>query len=206
MRKVQPQGPYLVAGFSVGGIIAFEIAQQLRRQGEEVALLALLDSLHPSVMRALHYRKQSERRGEGTFGAAERLGSALLGRHYVRLKTVARAGLYELAYTLKKGLKQPVPARLLMAVQAGMAARYRAKPFDGRIVLVRTEWSRWPGLIPEDLGWGGVAKGGVDILRVPGEHTGIIAKRDVRQLAEALSSFVEQAHELHRSELDAVAM
>jgi amino acid adenylation domain-containing protein len=44
IRTVQPQGPYLLGGWSVGGVIAFEMAQQLRRQGDEVGLLAIIDS------------------------------------------------------------------------------------------------------------------------------------------------------------------
>nr|QEO74617.1 condensation domain-containing protein [uncultured bacterium] len=44
IRKRQPQGPYLIGGYSSGGIIAFEMAQQLQRQGHEVGLLAMLDS------------------------------------------------------------------------------------------------------------------------------------------------------------------
>jgi thioesterase domain-containing protein len=44
IRKLQPQGPYLIGGYSSGGIIAFEMAQQLSRQGEEVGVLAMLDS------------------------------------------------------------------------------------------------------------------------------------------------------------------
>jgi thioesterase domain-containing protein len=44
IRKLQPQGPYLIGGYSSGGIIAFEMAQQLSRQGDEVGVLAMLDS------------------------------------------------------------------------------------------------------------------------------------------------------------------
>ncbi|NJR75191.1 MAG: hypothetical protein HC773_19260 [Scytonema sp. CRU_2_7] len=45
LRVVQPQGPYLLGGWSMGGIVAFEMATQLQKQGDKVALLALLDSL-----------------------------------------------------------------------------------------------------------------------------------------------------------------
>jgi thioesterase domain-containing protein len=47
VRAVQPQGPYFLGGWSMGGFVAFELAQQLRRQGQEVALVALLDSWAP---------------------------------------------------------------------------------------------------------------------------------------------------------------
>src|SRR5215510_2102161 len=44
---VQPEGPYFLGGYSFGGIVAFEAAQQLTRQGAEVAFLALLDPPGP---------------------------------------------------------------------------------------------------------------------------------------------------------------
>jgi amino acid adenylation domain-containing protein len=47
LRIVQPQGPYFLGGWSFGSWVAFEMAQQLEKSGEEVALLALLDTLAP---------------------------------------------------------------------------------------------------------------------------------------------------------------
>jgi pimeloyl-ACP methyl ester carboxylesterase len=44
IREIQPQGPYLLGGWSFGGVVAFEMAQQLHSSGEQVALLALIDS------------------------------------------------------------------------------------------------------------------------------------------------------------------
>ena len=48
MRKVQPQGPYLLGGYSFGGLAAYEVARHLRAAGEEVALLALFDAFNPA--------------------------------------------------------------------------------------------------------------------------------------------------------------
>ena len=53
IRSVQSEGPYLLGGWSMGGEIAFEMAQQLHAQGQHVALLALLDARIPSAMRML---------------------------------------------------------------------------------------------------------------------------------------------------------
>jgi thioesterase domain-containing protein/acyl carrier protein len=47
LRTVQPEGPYYLGGWSFGGLVAFEMAQQLQREGHEVALLAILDTLAP---------------------------------------------------------------------------------------------------------------------------------------------------------------
>jgi hypothetical protein len=51
VREQQPRGPYLLLGLCFGGILAFEVAQQLRRAGEEVSLLVMLDSTLSSLMR-----------------------------------------------------------------------------------------------------------------------------------------------------------
>ena len=47
MRSVQPKGPYFIGGWSFGGWVAFEMAQQLQNAGEEIALLAVLDTVAP---------------------------------------------------------------------------------------------------------------------------------------------------------------
>jgi len=47
VRRIQPSGPYMVGGYSLGCHVAFEMAQQLRRAGEQTALLALLDAWAP---------------------------------------------------------------------------------------------------------------------------------------------------------------
>jgi thioesterase domain-containing protein/acyl carrier protein len=51
LRTVQPRGPYSLGGYSFGGMVAFEMAQQLRTEGEEVAALVMLDSVPPTGAR-----------------------------------------------------------------------------------------------------------------------------------------------------------
>jgi thioesterase domain-containing protein/acyl carrier protein len=53
MRAAQPEGPYYLGGYSFGGLVAFEMAQQLRRQNQEVALLALIDTAVPQTISRL---------------------------------------------------------------------------------------------------------------------------------------------------------
>src|SRR6185369_15673404 len=49
LRSAQPEGPYFLGGWSFGGVVAFEMAQQLHRAGQKVALLAMLDTVAPVV-------------------------------------------------------------------------------------------------------------------------------------------------------------
>src|SRR5207249_12143734 len=65
MRAVQPAGPYAIGGYSLGVLVAFEMACQLRAVGEDVALLVVLDTAAPigarSVMRRVHARADALR-------------------------------------------------------------------------------------------------------------------------------------------------
>ena len=51
LRSFQPSGPYLIGGYCMGGLLAFELARQLHRQGQETALLVFFDSLAPTALR-----------------------------------------------------------------------------------------------------------------------------------------------------------
>ncbi|REJ55752.1 MAG: non-ribosomal peptide synthetase [Microcystis aeruginosa DA14] len=59
IQTIQASGPYYLGGWSMGGVIAFEIAQQLLTQGQEVALLALIDSYSPSLLNSVNREKNS---------------------------------------------------------------------------------------------------------------------------------------------------
>jgi hypothetical protein len=54
IRRVQPVGPYQLGGYCFGGAIAFEVARQLEEQGQEIALLALLEAACPTVLKPRH--------------------------------------------------------------------------------------------------------------------------------------------------------
>jgi thioesterase domain-containing protein len=56
IREVQPRGPYLLGGACMGGVIAFEMAQQLAARGESVGLLALIETWSPTSLRPTRYR------------------------------------------------------------------------------------------------------------------------------------------------------
>ncbi|MEZ4868985.1 MAG: amino acid adenylation domain-containing protein [Caldilineaceae bacterium] len=60
IRQVQPQGPYLLGGHSLGGKIAFAMAQELQRQGETVALVAILDTDAPAPMAVVSPIRQDD--------------------------------------------------------------------------------------------------------------------------------------------------
>jgi thioesterase domain-containing protein/acyl carrier protein len=84
LRHVSPQGPYLLAGYSFGGLVAFEMARQLKQAGEEVALLALLDTFpHPGSWR-LSSRARALWLQAGIY-ASPKVWTGLAKRHFSKL-------------------------------------------------------------------------------------------------------------------------
>ena len=167
MREFQPEGPYLLAGNCVGGVVAYEMAQQLRREGHEVALVALLDTMRPmDEYRDFvdhHYR----------FWKVERFKN-----HWDRMRELPareRFG-YVFGKTLKK-LRMKVrlterarkASHILRVEQqySQILARYRAEPYPGDVTLITNE--EMHEYMP-DAGWGEVVEGNLDIKVVPGDH------------------------------------
>ena len=62
LLAVQPEGPYLLGGMCLGGVIAYEMAQQLRARGQEIALLAPLDTRRPPGFRLSLWRQRRQLR------------------------------------------------------------------------------------------------------------------------------------------------
>jgi thioesterase domain-containing protein/acyl carrier protein len=86
LRAVAPRGPYLLAGYSFGGLVAFEMARQFVQAGEEVALLALLDTFpHPGTWR-LSCRLRAFSLQAGIY-ASPKLWAGLAKRHFGKLQS-----------------------------------------------------------------------------------------------------------------------
>jgi thioesterase domain-containing protein len=209
VRTVQPEGPYLLGGFSGGGITAFEMAQQLVAEGEEVAALILLDSRpppkdcpHPSPRdRALIQWQRLRRKGPA----------------YVAEWAIDRAR-WELGKRQRR--RQPQQRELTPAEfrseQIELAfrealAHYALRPYPGKLVLFRP-----PLDTAHDLGGGRVANserelvehanfwrawapGGVDVHVVPGDHDAMVLEPSVRVLAARVRAVLEEA-QLGKSE------
>ena len=122
MRRVQPRGPYDVVGISFGGLLAYEVARQLVADGEQVGLLALLDTRHPAFPR----RRPSV--APGAF--ARRLANQVV---IVRRVGRRRGGRY-LRNRVRIGW-----SRSLEGLREGFASRLPAGP--GRHSFVTAHWS-----------------------------------------------------------------
>ena len=188
IRRIQPRGPYAIAGFSFGGLVAFEMTQMLQARGETVEFLGLIDTNVPEHALPLgawtrlrwdrlrrHWR---EFRSDGDHGRFSRHYGDATGRVWLRLRRRPEVR-WPLDIRLPPLLKQVREAAVLAFV------KYKPRRYDGRVVLFRAD-SRAAGVSDPLPTWKSVARGGLDVVVIPSDHLGLIQEPAVRQLAAAL--------------------
>jgi thioesterase domain-containing protein len=191
VRTVQPHGPYYLAGYSGGGVIAFEMAQQLRRQGEPVATVALLDTFSPTLSAPEYDNHDRLRR-------LRQDGPRLLlswPRRFVERQAL-RLSQMRIRWHARRG--QPVPHQLrdLQMTMAYLEAQqhYQPEPYPGRLTLFRAaEIAPIYQYAGPELGWTGLSHDPVDVRQVPGGHDNLVLEPNVRILASALRACLEEA-------------
>jgi amino acid adenylation domain-containing protein len=195
MRKVQPPGPYMVGGYSFGGILAYEVACQLQRTGERVALLFLIDGDAHALPRYQATLPKS-------------VGLKYLLRHWGRgLKYHTQAMLrhslkQQLGYFVnltrrqQKALRRQIrkfdadktlPHALRVVEQAnGIAFRaYLPQPYPGKLIQVRSTRG-FTGFDLKRHGWVKLAAS-FEMHELPDcDHLDILAEPYILQVAEIL--------------------
>ena len=196
MRTVQQRGPYHLAGFSLGGIVAFEMAIRLREAGESVALLALLDSrlssppAYLSTLQKVRLHWQilwHSSRGERWRYLRER-GRLLAAR-------IRRGDLRRAKDDLVAGLDLSPASRKVAQVHWQAWCEYQPQVYDGPIALfiaqddpeLSTAWCD-----DARLCWNRWTTDKVDVCRVAGKHTEILQSDKVQALATQLSEYLSR--------------
>ncbi|HEX4022864.1 MAG TPA: SDR family NAD(P)-dependent oxidoreductase [Acidobacteriaceae bacterium] len=191
IRGVQPEGPYRLVGYSFGGAVAFEMAQQIVAQGREVGLLGMFDTIEwqymEQVEKSLHSRARLEVYKEQLkqeWSGEDRLGG---------LKRRMAAKFYRLTYRLFTALGRPVPQGMgtMEDIHAFAGSTYKAKIYPGTLTLFRSTM-REP-LDGDDayLGWGDFVAGGIEVHPVPATHESILQEPGVQVLSEQLRKCLE---------------
>lgn len=205
IQTVQPKGPYFVVGYSFGGLISFEMAQQLHRQGHTVPLVAMIDSGQPI------YRKDFAR----VFSSPKilrtyflRLGELFTdaeSRGTFRLRI--RNELWRLFFLKRRGAaglkgdsrSLPRTKTMLQAANIDAAVHYKPTPFYGRLSVFRVQERTVVDKFDRYLGWGGLADEGVDVYDVPGNHVSATEEPHVRVLAEKFKLAIRMARDRSQS-------
>ncbi len=195
MRTVQPTGPYALGGISWGGMVAFEVAQQLYAQGEQVRLLALFDTIRPGA----EHRLPLPARLGWHLKRRLRGGPAVWWQTLKDVVAIERSGrLWRGSRSLAAQL-MPVPeneGHAAMREMFNQACRvYQPKAYPGAITLFVASDREGAGAfrIEPGLGWSALAQGGVVMHPVPGDHLGILQEPHVSVLGQQLQACLTQA-------------
>jgi thioesterase domain-containing protein len=198
IRTIQPHGPYYLSGYCFGGNVAFEMARQLEAGGEQVALLALLDSAaaNSSYQRLpwwrpdFHYRFAANTAYWLSDFAAQparerfrflRRKARLISRRLVN-RVLGRVEPFNVEEAIDVSLFPEIELNL-WRIHLASLARYRAGPYGGRLVLFRTRGHPFLCSFDPLFGWADLVRGGVEAVNLPGAHEGIFMEPHVRELS-----------------------
>ncbi len=220
IRTRQPHGPYMLGGLCAGGVIAYEMALQLKAAGEPVKLVVILDAARPQARkrRGLHSKERARRFGE-MFSDARREQGKLLARTWFLTKALARKLASFTAWQVSLRARRlalrvrfqilheqlvrhtPWPSYLpqlsVRDIYDSAEARYVPATFaDAGVVLVRARYGEGADTPYRDIyaddtfGWGLVVPA-VEVIDVEGGHSSMLQEPFVASLAAALRPKLE---------------
>ncbi len=206
ISRVQSDGPYYLSGASFGGLVALEMARQLKQEGREVALLVLFDTANPAFYHTLSPMESLKYRVRRLAGKLRYLGGNLwratpgnkfriLAQTISSLRNRVSYSIWDATYRYFFWRQRPVPVRLRdnLKLFSALARAYRPQLYDGLITLFKAvEQSAEFGPDPS-LGWACVARQGVDVHEVPGDHMTILDEPRVATLADRLRACIDFA-------------
>ena len=186
MRQVHPEGPWRLAGYCFGTIVAFEIAQRLVAEDEQVELLAMFNGPSPVWVRKWGWygNQPSKRRAGPPQGKvrqrrrqqAERLRRRL--RRAMREPRRFRTALAwyarhaggqrraRIALALRRRLPEHLREEYFLRLHGKAERAYEPRPYEGDLLIFYGA-----GLYEDpQLGWGGLATGNIEAIAVPGDH------------------------------------
>ena len=195
----------LPMGWCVGGVLAYEVAQQLRRRNHDVPLLILIDSWVPGYLRRLprhaallaDYSYRSQLFLSNWWAASPRkkqLSAFLACRNLLKriLPSFTTAGEDAGLRTADPFSVEGCGLQLQRYLDAA-SRRYEPRPYDGKILLIRCEQQPKPLFLDQSLGWQGFAAGGIEIASVPGDHFTMFREPGVGEMAKAISAALGRA-------------
>ncbi|SDI53412.1 non-ribosomal peptide synthetase [Winogradskyella thalassocola] len=195
IKTINPDGPYAIGGFSFGGIVAFEMAKQLKAEGKEVKNLALFDSYayphysysNPAVKRTI---ARLYNMGQLFFMLFNMFSSVKNFKRRVELLKISFSGLY---LRLKYGREKQYQLQFnrtskIDEMHAVAFLRYNLIPQDIQVDLFRSTEDIYFTHDYKNLGWKKIAKGGIRKHMIPGNHSEMFLPPAVDEVSELLES------------------
>lgn len=185
MKKMQRKGPYSLAGVSFGGLVAFEMAQQLTAQGEQVAFLALFDTIAPGAQKKLSLPQKIliHRQKNAEFSLSD-ISSILFKKVYFKFQAYTEQldTLLKNKYCqIYQKLSRPIPEYLVdfsyREANNKALKNYQPAKYPGCITLFQAIYRGEVGAniyLDPFLGWRELAEGGLNSYDIPSTHLGML--------------------------------
>ena len=210
VRTLQPEGPYYLGGYCYGGVVAFEMARQLRAQGQQVALLAVLEGYALRRSEAIRQLWRPRVAARFVLNLPYWLRDALRQprarqKLLARLRSKPRGDAERRAWdahvervaaaNFGDGPDIPASYRSLMAAHLQAMRDYNPPPYPGRVTLFRVQALSLTRSYDPEMGWAKLAAGGVEVRMVAGAHYNMLERPHVEVLAARLRESLDRAQE-----------
>ncbi|NET03598.1 MAG: non-ribosomal peptide synthetase [Symploca sp. SIO2B6] len=195
LQKIQPEGPYFLAGIQCGGRVAYKIAEQLHAKGQKVALMAMLGTMtdHNSLKKLSFFGKVSAH-----WNHFSRRGYPYLLEKVNMAINRVKNNLMQLYCKFYQKLGLPLPQICQDYLYRDKQSKGNSqwvfmptKTYQGRVTLFR--WLDDIEFYESDLGWSQMSPGGLEIHDVPGKTLSMLQEPHVQVLAEKFQSCLDQA-------------
>ena len=209
IRTVQGSGPYLLGGWCLGGDVAYEMAQQLSKAGEEVALVLMVENPRPEVepvlaplpvrlLNRVRTRLTMEWSNVVEIPSSRRTRFLIermsrLALHFVVRVEVALARILD-----RSGVSLPhsraFRQELVAAVHSKAYAQYQPEPYSGPVTLVRAARQPFGQLGDSSLGWSPLVES-LQVVEAPGHRIGLLSEPRIGTVANQIRDVIDRALE-----------
>lgn len=211
LRQFQPEGPYFLGGFCLGGLLALEAAQQLNAEGQEVGLVVMIQAMPPDARR---FRPSASLLQRWWYRTKKRIslevdnlsygGKTYFLRRCRELwdRSLARRAIAIDNIRGNRPADRSRLSRLYIFEALGIEhkkamATYVPRPYGGDTLVFRAS-KQLEGLMADEwLGWRRILHGNFELCEVPGYQQNLMLEPNVRGLAPALDGRLKAAQQRH---------
>jgi amino acid adenylation domain-containing protein len=191
MRTVQPQGPYFLVGYSFAGLVVYEMAQQLDRQGEKVGLLALLDRTAPNFSKIRPSLRESIEIHTYNLQQLNTQGRWKYIRSRIGYKLVHQGNYRE--YMIGQWHEALSPDYInVFDANLQASSNYQAQIYTGQLTLFRCQIQPLNQALSPDLGWSKFVGTNLKIYDLPSIHSEVLKEPvSIKFIARNIQSYLK---------------
>lgn len=183
IKKMQPEGPYHLLGFSIGGLIAYEMAQQLQSRQEEVPLLAILDARNPTYYPSSKYSviKRIKDNVHIFFKIPKELKAKFM------VEKVHNALVKRDLLSNSPGEEAERRAHYFLQ----LPRIYDTQPYPGRIAFFRADYDYSSYILDAKNGWESTGEGEIRVHNIPCNHSSMLHEPFASQIAAVIKVYCD---------------